>query len=143
MDTDILAPVAYFAVDFPDGRVTGEGLSKVESLVARGVISVLDLEFIAKQADGTVRKVSLDEVSETSSIDLSGWRGSYSGLLGEDDVTAVASVMEPGGVTALLVYEEVWATELLDAFVAEGAELIGSGSIDSDDLMSSLDSDSE
>jgi hypothetical protein len=138
MDSDVLAPVAYLAVEFPTGRVTGEGFSLVHDLVARGVIAVLDLEFIAKDPDGGVRTVRLEDIEHGTDVDITEWRGSYSGLLDQDDVATVAAVMQPGSLTGIIVYENVWATPLLDSIDAHGARLIGSGSVDADDLITSL-----
>lgn len=142
MDSDVLAPVAYLAVEFPTSRVTGEGFSLVHDLVARGVIAVLDLEFIAKDADGVVRKVRLDDIEHGSDVDIRQWQGSNSGLLDQDDVDTVAAVMQPGGLTGIIVYENVWAAPLLASMDANGARLVGSGSIDADDLILALNSTS-
>lgn len=139
MTSDVLAPVSYLAVDFPTGQVTGEGFSLVHDLVQRGIITVLDLEFVAKDADGAVRKVRLEEIQHGSDVDITRWRGAYSGLLGDDDVASVAAVMEPGALAGILVYENVWAAPLMVAMEANGARLVGSGSIDPDDLIASLD----
>jgi hypothetical protein len=141
MDSDVLAPVAYLAVEFPTGRVTGEGFALVRDLVARGVISVLDLEFIAKDADGGVRKVRVDDLEHGADVDITQWQGSFSGLLDQDDVDAVAAVMQPGALTGIIVYENAWAAPLLAAIDGNGARLVGSGSIDADDLIQSLNDD--
>jgi hypothetical protein len=138
MSSDILAPVAYLAVEFPTGRVTGEGFSLVHELVARGTITVLDLEFVAKDANGTVRKVRLEDVEHGSSVDIRQWRGSFSGLLDDDDIAAVAAVMQPGALAGILVYENVWAAPLVKAMDEHGARLVGTGSVDPEDLVAAL-----
>ncbi len=55
MDDDVLGPIDYLAVEWPGGLVTGEGFQLLLDL-GRGIVRVLDLEFVAKAADGTVRK---------------------------------------------------------------------------------------
>lgn len=138
MESDVLAPVAYLAVEFPSGRVTGEGFALVHDLVARGVIAVLDLEFVAKADDGSVRKVRLDDIEHGADVDITKWQGSFAGLLDQNDVDAVSSVMQPGSLAGIIVYENVWAAPLLAAMDGNGARLIGSGSVDPDDLIQSL-----
>ena len=138
MDSDVLAPVAYLAVEFPNGRVTGEGFSLVHDLALRGVIAVLDLEFIAKDPDGSVHKVHLTDLEHGADVDITQWQGFYAGLLDQDDVDAVAAVMQPGSLTGIIVYENLWAAPLLAAIDANGARLVGSGSVDADDLIQSL-----
>lgn len=141
MSSEVLAPVAYLGVEFPGGRVTGEGFALVHDLVSRGVISILDLEFIIKGADGNVRRVHLDDIEHGSDVDITQWQGAFSGLLDQDDIDALGAAIEPGSLAGIIVYESVWATPLLDAMDANGARLVGSGSIDTDDLLASLDTD--
>jgi Family of unknown function (DUF6325) len=136
--SDVLAPVAYLAVEFPSGSVTGEGFAIVHRLVERGIISVLDLEFVATGPDGTVRAVPLDDIEHDADVDITQWQGTYSGLLGQDDIDALAAVMAPGSLTGIVIYENVWAAPLLAAMDERGARLVGSGSIDPDDLIQAL-----
>jgi hypothetical protein len=138
LDPDVLAPVAYLAVEFPSGRVTGEGFDLIRGLVARGIIDVLDLEFISKSGDGVVGRVSLDDIEHASDVDISQWKGMYSGLLDQDDIDAIASATEPGSLTGIIVYENVWATPLLSAIDENGARLVGAGTVDTDDLIDAL-----
>jgi hypothetical protein len=46
--------------------------------------------------------------------------------------------MAPGSLTGIIVYENVWAAPLLASMDATGARLVGSGSVDVDDLIASL-----
>lgn len=138
MTPDVLAPVSYLAVDFPSGHVTGEGFTLVSDLVGQGIIAVLDLEFVAKDADGSLRRVRLEDVEHGSDVDITQWRGAYSGLLDDDDLAAVGAVLEPGALAGILVYENTWAAPLVAAMDVHGSRLVGSGSIDPDDLIASL-----
>lgn len=52
--SDILGPVDCIAVEFPGGVITGVGFWLVMKMVRAGAIRVLDLEFIAKDADGSL-----------------------------------------------------------------------------------------
>ena len=54
-------------------------------------------------------------------------------------MNAVAAAIAPGSLAGIIVYENVWATPLLEAMDANGALLAGAGSIDADDLIRSLD----
>src|SRR5262245_55231903 len=54
---DVLGPIDFLAVAFPNGRVTGGGFKRLMDLVERDIIRVLDLEFIVKSRDGVVRKM--------------------------------------------------------------------------------------
>jgi Family of unknown function (DUF6325) len=139
VDDDVLGPIDYLAVEFPGGRVTGEGFQLLMDLVDRGIIRVLDLEFVAKSADGVVRKVALGDVEHTSDVDVTIWQGAASGLLDPSDIDNVASGIEPGSLAGVLVYENVWAAPLIAAIERSNAHIVGEGRITIDDLATALD----
>jgi hypothetical protein len=58
-DVDVMGPVGYLVVEFPGNKMTGEGLPILVDLAERGLIRVLDLIFVMKDADGTVRPSDL------------------------------------------------------------------------------------
>ena len=54
---DELGPVDFLAIEFPGGRLTSAGFEQLLSLVDRGVVDILDMEFIVKDAAGSGQKV--------------------------------------------------------------------------------------
>ncbi len=56
---DELGPVAFLAIEFPGGRLTAAGFEDLLSLADRGVVEILDMEFIARDAGGKTRKVDV------------------------------------------------------------------------------------
>ena len=57
------------------------------SLADQGVVDILDMEFIAKDAGSTAKKVDVWEFAVPEGVDLSTWAGASSGLLDDSDVT--------------------------------------------------------
>lgn len=139
MSDDVLGPIDYLAVEWPGGHVTGEGFELLLDLVQRDVIRVLDLEFIAKSSDGSVRKVALADVEHGGDVDVTMWDGASSGLLDQSDIAEVAAVIAPGSLAGILVYENLWAVPIWTALDRSAARLVGSGRIGSDDLIAALD----
>jgi hypothetical protein len=76
MGETILGPIDYLAVEWPDQHVTGEGFRLLMDLVDREIVRVLDLLFIAKDADGKVSRVDVADVehSEGSTSGCGVWR---------------------------------------------------------------------
>jgi hypothetical protein len=139
-DDDALAPIDYLALEFPDGHVTGDAFQSVMDLTHSGTIRVLDLEFLAKSADGVVRKVALDSVSDAIGVDVTLWQGADSGLLDPSDFEVVASAIAPGSMAGILIYENVWAAPLIATIEHSGAHVVGDGRIAVEDLVAALDS---
>jgi uncharacterized protein DUF6325 len=134
----ILGPVDYLAVEWPDRHVTGEGFRLLMDLVDREIVRVLDLLFVAKDADGKVSKVDVADVEHSDALDARLW-GLSSGLLDQSDIDEVAAAIEPGSLAGILVYENVWAVPMWTALDRSTARLVGAGRIAADDLMAALD----
>lgn len=136
---DALGPVDLLVVAFPDGVTGGEGFEVLLELVHARVIYVLDLEVVEHCLDGVVRVVDLSSVSNPDGLDLSAFDGSSSGLLDADDIDAVGRSIEPGGLAAVVVYENVFAERLTSAFDRSGGRVISRNSVSVDDLSAALD----
>lgn len=136
--SDILGPVDCIAVEFPGGVITGVGVRLVMKMVRAGAIRVLDLEFIAKDADDSISRVALKDVVHGGDTDITVWDGAASGLLDEDDFAQVGAAIAPGSLAGMLVYENAWAVPLLTALDESTARLIGWERIAADDVLAAL-----
>ncbi|MFE0464705.1 DUF6325 family protein [Kitasatospora sp. NPDC058965] len=142
MAEDVLAetgPVDYLVVEFPGNRMTGEGLPLLIDLVDRGVIRILDFAFVGKDADGTVMGMELADFDGDGQLDLAVFEGVGSGLVGADDLSEAAAVIEPGNSAGVLIYENLWAAPFAAALRRGGARLVASGRIPVPDLLQSLE----
>ncbi|MET7440393.1 DUF6325 family protein [Streptomyces sp. NPDC004082] len=134
-----LGPVDYLILEFPGNRMTGEGLPLLLELVERRIIRILDLSFVRKDADGSVRGLELTDMDGDGELDLAVFEGASSGLLGEDDLQQAAAVLEPGNSAGVIVYENVWAAPLAAALRRSGARMVANGRIPAEDLLASLE----
>jgi len=136
--SDVLAPVDYIVVEFPDGIPTAGGFDQLIDLVDRDVIRILDVEFIVKDG-ASVRAVSTEELSGRGEVDLTAWDGASSGLLDDEDLAAIGEEMGDGGLAVVVVFENVWVLGLVDTWSAAGARLIFDGAVPAGDLLDALD----
>src|SRR4051794_28642767 len=104
-DLEEMGPIDYLVVEFPGSRMTGEGLPLLVDLVDRGIIRILDLLFIKREEDGSVVGVAVTDLDHDGELDLAVFEGASSGILHQDDVDEVTSVLKPGNSAAILVYE--------------------------------------
>ena len=138
-DDDELGPVEFLAIEFPGGRVTAAGFERLLSLADQGVVEILDMEFITKDADGKSKKVDVWEFAVPGGVDLSAWAGASSGLLDDSDVGEISAAMQPGSAAVVVIYENRWVLGLVDAWRREGARLIADGGLSADDIVAALD----
>jgi hypothetical protein len=132
-------PIDYLVVEFPGNRMTGEAFPLLVDLVDRGIIRILDLAFIRKDADGSVVAMELSDVDQDGSLDLAVFQGASSGLLGDDDLAEAANALQPNSSAGVLVYENVWAAPFARAMRRAGGQLVASGRIPVQAILSALD----
>ena len=138
-DNDELAPVDFLAIEFPDGRLTAPGFEQLLSLADQGVIEILDMEFIVKDAGGQSKKVDVWEFAVPAGVDLTAWAGASSGLLDNSDVDEISAAMQPGSVAVVVIYENRWVLGLVDSWRRDGARLIAEGGLSAADIVAALD----
>ena len=107
-----IGPIDYLVVEFPGSRMTGEGLPLLVDLVDRGIIRILDLVFVKKELDGSVRGLAIADLDHDGKLDLAVFEGASTGHLNQEDLDEAGGVLEPASSAGLLVYENRWAAPL-------------------------------
>lgn len=138
-ETGVLGPLSYLIVEFPGNKMTGEGFSTLVDLVDQGVIRILDLMFVTRGSDGSMRALELQDIDLDGQFDLAIFAGASSGLLSEGDLSEAASVIEPGSAAGILIFENRWATPFIQALRRGEAQLVAAGYIPQSDIVAALD----
>ena len=128
-ETEAMGPISYLVVEFPGNKMTGEGFPLLVDLVDRGIIRILDLVFVTRDTDGSVRAIDLRDIDHDGQVDLTVFEGASSGLLDESDLADAAPVIEPGSSAGILIFENRWATQFTQALRRGGAQLVAAGYI--------------
>jgi hypothetical protein len=138
-DDEAMGPISYLIVEFPGSKMTGEGLPVLIDLVDRGVIRILDLVFVTRDQDGTVRGIELADFDHDGKLDLAAFEGASSGLLDQSDLEGAGAAIEPGSSAGILIFENRWAVRFTQALRRSGAELVSAGYIPLADVAAALD----
>src|SRR4029078_722957 len=97
-----MGPVEVLVVEFPGSRFTGEIAPAIVELEDAGLVNVLDLVFVSKDADGTVTWFELpslpDEIA-SAFAPLDHGRE----LLSEEDIADVADGLDPESSIGVVV----------------------------------------
>ena len=134
-----MGPIDYLVIEFPGGRLNGEGLPLLVDLADRGIVRIFDLLFIRKLPNGSVARIDLTGLAGDDITQLAVFDGASSGLLGQEDIDAAADVIEPGSIAGMIVYENRWAAPLATALRRGGAQLVAGGRIPVQALLASLE----
>jgi Family of unknown function (DUF6325) len=132
-----MGPVDYIILEWQGREPTGEAAPLLADLVDRGIIRILDIAFIAKDADGTVGTLETGVIGADPGFgDL---LGASSGLIGQEDLDEAANALEPGSYAAVLIWENRWAAPVAAAMRRSGGELVASGRVPIQSIVAALD----
>jgi hypothetical protein len=138
-ELDEMGPIDYLVVEFPGNRMTGEGLPLLVDLVDRGIIRILDLVFVRKDADGSISGLQIADLNGDGNLDLAVFEGASSGLLGQDEIEDAGAVLEPNSSAGIIVYENLWAAPFAAALRRGGAQVVAGGRIPVQAALAALD----
>ena len=138
-EPNAMGPISYLIVEFPGSKMTGEGFPILVDLVDRGLIRILDLRFVRRNMDGSMRAIELRDIDRDGQFDLAIFEGAPSGLLDDSDIADARSVIEPGSSAGILIFENRWVTPFIQALRRGDAELIAAGYIPQDIIAAALD----
>jgi hypothetical protein len=137
-DIEEMGPVDWILVEF-SGPPTGAVAPHLIDLVDRGLIRILDLVVVHKDADGELAIMELTDIDGDGELDLAVFEGIRSGVLGEEDIAEAATAMENDTSAALLLYENAWAAPFAVAMRKAGGQLVAGGRIPVQSIVAALD----
>lgn len=135
-----LGPVDVTVIEYPPGApMRGDAVALLLDLVDRGIVRVLDVKFVAKDADGSVGSFDARDLRDRAVGDLEAFEGASSGLLNDDDVALTADAIESGSSAVMIVYENHWAAPFAAAVRRNGGHVIATARVGVEDLLGALD----
>jgi hypothetical protein len=135
-----LGPVDYLVIEFPGNQMTGEGLPILIDLVQRGIIRILDLAFITRNADGSIDALDARDIDTSGIGSLAVFhRDGKAGLLDQGDLDEIGAVLDLNSSAGILVFENTWAAPFAGAMRRSGGQLVASGRIPVTDLLAAIE----
>jgi hypothetical protein len=118
-----LGPVDVYIVGFPGNNFRGEIVPAILEQVENGVIRVVDLLFVAKDLEGNIAVLSIEDLGPEGAafaeVDVV-----QAGALNEEDADEVAEDIPAGSSALLIAYENTWMQDLVLAFARADAVVI-------------------
>jgi hypothetical protein len=135
-----LGPVDIVVIGYPPGAPrTGEAIPLFVDLVDRGIIRVLDVHMVQKDAEGNALSVEIADLDGDGFDDLRVFAGARTGMLGDDDTAVAAEALQPGEAALLICFENAWAAPFATAVRRNGGEVLAFQRIAAQDILDTLD----
>ena len=126
----MMGPIDYVVVAFEGNNFDGSILQEVSKAVDSGVIRLIDLVFIVKDADGSVVAGEIEDQSDdlkTVFKDLV--VDDELDLITENDINKIGDMLDNDSAAGILVVEHLWAKGLKKAIIDAGGKLVADGRI--------------
>jgi Family of unknown function (DUF6325) len=119
-----IGPVEYMVVAFPGNQFKGEIAPALRDLIDKGIIRVLDLAFILKDAEGNVVGAELEDVGSEVTRAFEALTFERGGLISDNDIREIGETLDAESSAAILVWEDLWAARFADAVRNAGGILV-------------------
>ena len=121
-----LGPIELVVLGFPGSRFSGEIRPRIQDLVDRNIVNVVDALLVKKDGQGKTTFYELEELTD-GDADLQAL-GNYISdrldLISDEDAEVFAAELEPGSSALALAFEHTWMRPVRDAIVDSGGFLI-------------------
>lgn len=125
-------PIDYIIVGFEGNKFDGSVLQTISEAIDKGIINLVALVLITKDAEGTVSKVDIENSDDTYAVEFSQKYSGDNSLVDEDDITEMADLLENNTAAGLLIIEQLWAKPLKQALINVNGVLVADGRIHPD-----------
>jgi Family of unknown function (DUF6325) len=120
-----LGPVDIVVIGFPpEAPRTGEAIPMFVNLVDKGIIRVIDVLVVQKDAEGIVSGLEVGDLDGDGADDLLVFEGARTGMLGDDDTALTGEALEPGEAAVVICFENLWAGPFAAAVRRNGGRLL-------------------
>lgn len=123
-NTTAIGPVEYMIVAFPSSQARAEVAPAIQDLRSAGLIRVIDVGFVSKDADGNVTAEEIEDTESAAGRAFKAIEAEIGDLLNDDDLAQIGAELEPDSSAAILVWEDCWATKLKSAISDAGGVLL-------------------
>jgi uncharacterized membrane protein len=153
-----LGPVQVLVVAFSEGHFEGRVLAELRRLRESDAVRLVDLAFVARDADGGVARLEESDLTAAEAIEFGALAGALVGigagvegdrgpevgaatgttngtLLGGGDVWFLADAIPPGTAAAIVLLEHRWAIPLRAAIEAAGGHTLDDAWVHPRDLI--------
>jgi hypothetical protein len=119
-----LGPLEYLVIGFDGDRFDGSIAREIEKVVDKGIIRLVDVVFITREANGGSMIVELSNTDDPRFASFAPLLAQMRALFTPEDLEAIADSLPLGSAGLALLFEHRWAEDIKDAIAAAGGFLV-------------------
>jgi len=111
-------------IRFPGDQISGDLVPAMSELVSGGLVRIVDLLFIRKDAEGSVTVFELGDLLPELAGQYASLLNDVTELLNEEDAYELAESLDNGSSAGIMLFENVWAARFAEAVRASNGEVL-------------------
>ena len=119
-----LGPLEYLVIGFDGDRFDGSIAREIEKVIDKGVIRLVDVVFVTRDADGGAVVIELNNTDDPRFVSFAPLLAQMRALFTPEDLEEIADSLPLGTSGLVLLFEHRWAEDLKDAIGAAGGFLV-------------------
>ena len=117
-------PLEYALVEFKGNKLNGKIVPELLDLAERGIVRYVDIVFISKEKDGSIRTLELNDLDPKSYKMFVPMGKHVASLFTTDDLEIAASKLRKNTSAALFLWENLWMDNIREALIDSGGKLV-------------------
>jgi hypothetical protein len=119
-----LGPLEYLVIGFDGDRFDGSIAREIEKVVDKGIIRLVDVVFITREANGDSAIIELSNTDDPRFVSFAPLLAQLRSLFTPEDLQELADSLPLGTAGLALLFEHRWAEDIKDAIGAAGGFLV-------------------
>jgi hypothetical protein len=119
-----LGPLEYVVIGFTGNNFDGSIAREIEKVVENKTIRLIDVVFVAKDADGETMILELDNKDDPRFAQFAALLADSMALLTPEDLVQIGESLPDNTSGLILLFEHRWAEDLKSALLAAGGFLV-------------------
>jgi flagellar motor switch protein FliM len=108
-------PVDFVALEFRGNKFKGEIFPEILNLVNNGVVRVIDMIVVKKDAKGNVTHQEMQETDKKILAVFNPLKAEINGMIQVEDIEMIGEKLENNCTAAVILFENLWAVNFVRA----------------------------
>jgi hypothetical protein len=108
-------PVDFVALEFKGNQFKGEIFPEIMNLVNNGVVRIIDMIVVRKDADGKVTHQEMQETDKSVLAVFDPLKAEINGMIQVEDIELIGEKLENNCTAAVIMFENLWAVNFVKA----------------------------
>jgi hypothetical protein len=124
-----IGPLEFVVIGCKGNQFTSEIVPELNSIQEKGLIRVVDLFFVRKDVNGTVKVLEVHDLNDEELAAFDPIKEDLMGLLTPEDIVLLTGAIPPDTSAVIVLLEHAWLVKLTEGLNRAGAVLLAGGMV--------------